>query len=320
MRTSLEYLGFSQKGKTERPEIAEVRRTILDKLLFVFSLLGLPAVSIGATQSYMQGRWGFSVAYAGIYLLFVAATLASRQLPYRFRALVLVFSLYLIALAILIRIGMSGVGLQLMLGVGFLAAVLFGLRGGAFAILVILATIGLVASGMTTGFIDIFPEHMLTSRSAAAWFTAVFVFFMIVSITVIAPEMLRRRIEESLDLLEEQRKGLEAANESLRREIKGREEVEATLRESEARFEVFMDHLPASAFMKDEEGRMLYANRFLQDLFGWTDAVGKSVSDLLPPEMADQMAADDRAVLAGGPATISERIVDREGQERFFQT
>ncbi|MBN2122718.1 MAG: PAS domain S-box protein [Deltaproteobacteria bacterium] len=320
MRTFQGYRGFFQKGKTERPEIEEVRRVILDRLLLVFSLLGLPAVVIGAAQTYMQGKWGFSVAYIGLYFLFVAAALASRQLPYRIRALVLVLSLYLIAFTVLVRIGMSGVGLQLLLGVGFLSAVLFGFRTGAFAVLFILASIGFVAAGMTTGFIPIHPEHMLTSQSAAAWFTAVFVFFMTVSITVIAPEMFSRRLRESLNLVEEHRKGLETANASLREEIKARQKVEATLRESEARFEVFMNHLPASAFMKDEEGRVLYANRFLRELFGWTDTVGKSTSDLLPPEMADQMVADDRAVLAEGPAAISERIVDREGKERFFQT
>jgi PAS domain S-box-containing protein len=320
MSTSQGKPRFFRRGKRERPEIEEVRKTLLDKLLAVFSLLGLPAVAVGATQVYIQGRWVFSIVYVGIYLLFLGAAFTSRQLSYRFRALILIFSLYLIGVVILIRIGMSGVGLQLMLGVGFLAAVLFGFRTGVFAILVILASICFVAVGMTTGFIHIYPEHMLTSRSGAAWFTAVLVFFMILSITVIAPEMLRMRIEDSLDLLEAQRKDLEAANESLRQEIRERGEIEATLRQSEKRFEVFMDHLPAAAFMKDEGGQVLYANRFLMDLFGWEDTEGKSTFDLLPPGMADKMVADDRAVLAGGPATISERITDCQGREHFFET
>jgi PAS domain S-box-containing protein len=61
-----------------------------------------------------------------------------------------------------------------------------------------------------------------------------------------------------------------------------------------------MDHLPAAVFMKDEEGRVLYANRFLRELFGWEDTEGKSTLDLLPSEMAEKMVADDRAALSGG--------------------
>jgi hypothetical protein len=139
------HLSFFFSRERERQEIAEVRRTMLDKLLYVFSLVGLPAVVFGAIQSYKQGRWVFSITYPAIYLLFLLTTFAARRFPYRIRAQVLVSSLFLVALAILLRIGMSGVGLQLMLGVCFLAALLFGFRGGMLAILVSLVSITLNA-------------------------------------------------------------------------------------------------------------------------------------------------------------------------------
>ncbi|MCF8120175.1 MAG: hypothetical protein K9L83_08210, partial [Deltaproteobacteria bacterium] len=100
-----------QTGKPSREDISAVRQAILDRLLYVFSIIGLPAVGIGAFQTYLQGRWIFSLVYVGLYLGFLAAAFGSRWLPYTVRAVVLVSCLYLIAMAVLVRIGLSGVGL-----------------------------------------------------------------------------------------------------------------------------------------------------------------------------------------------------------------
>ncbi len=216
MKVPLGYLSFFFSRKRERPEIAEVRRNILDKLLVVFSLVGLPAILLGAIRSYTQGRWRSSIIYIALYLLFVLATLLSRKSLFGIRALILISSLFLVALTSLAMVGIGGSGVQLMLGVCFLTALLFGLRGGMLALLISLVSIGVVAIGMTMGFIDISPEKMMPSRSPVAWLTVLFVFFMIVSITIIGFQMFNRRIEESLDLLEEHKRELEAANQHLR--------------------------------------------------------------------------------------------------------
>lgn len=95
---------------------------------------------------------------------------------------------------------------------------------------------------------------------------------------------------------------------------------EAALRESEERFTVFMENLPAGAFMKDVPGQVVYANRYLIELFGWGDVVGQATGDLLPPELAAKMEADDRAALAHGPMTLVEQVRDVADRERVFQT
>ena len=210
------YLSSLFSKKRERLEIVEVRRTILDKLLYVFSLVGLPAVLLGVIRSYTQGRWGTSIIYIVLYLLFVLTTRPSLKFSFRIKALILISSLFLVALTSMAMVGMSGSGIQLMLGVCFLAALLFGLRGVMLALLVTLVCLGFLAIGMTTGFIDIPSERMMTSISPVSWLTTICVFFMIVGITVIGFQMFSRRIEESLDLLEEHKRKLEAANEQLR--------------------------------------------------------------------------------------------------------
>ena len=99
-----------------------------------------------------------------------------------------------------------------------------------------------------------------------------------------------------------------------------RARAEGALRESERRFSVFMEHLPAAVFIKDQSDRLLFANRYLQEIFGWKECVGKTTAALLPREIAERMIADDRRILSEGPLVIQERIIDIRGVERFFDT
>ncbi|HEX5055378.1 MAG TPA: PAS domain-containing protein [Gammaproteobacteria bacterium] len=83
-------------------------------------------------------------------------------------------------------------------------------------------------------------------------------------------------------------------------DITWRKNAEHALRESEQRFARFMQNLPGLAWVKDEQGRYVYANeaaaRAFQvsrdELFGRTDA------EVFPPEIAAQFRDNDRRALA----------------------
>lgn len=73
------------------------------------------------------------------------------------------------------------------------------------------------------------------------------------------------------------------------------------LRESEARFRSFVEHSPAAAFIKDDEGRMRYYNRTLANMYGVSpdDWLGKTDYEIWPQEIADALRSADIAVLGG---------------------
>ena len=98
-----------------------------------------------------------------------------------------------------------------------------------------------------------------------------------------------------------------------------RKEAEAALRESEERFQAFMDHSPAVAFIKDENGRMLYMNEVMEQRFQVTleGMFGKTDFDWLPHEQAEKFAAVDREVLATGqPQQLIEEVRTPDGTTR----
>ena len=88
-----------------------------------------------------------------------------------------------------------------------------------------------------------------------------------------------------------------------------RKEAEAALRESEERFQAFMNHSPVVAFIKDENGRMLYMNEVMEHRFQMKleDVFGKTDFDWLPHEKAKQLAVVDREVLTTG---ISRQLIE----------
>ena len=99
-----------------------------------------------------------------------------------------------------------------------------------------------------------------------------------------------------------------------------RKQAEEALRESEERFSVFMDYLPASVFIKDHESRLLYVNQYTKDFYGMVDMLGKQVIEVLPREIKEAMISDDKKALSEGPLLMIESVPDSKGVEHIFET
>jgi two-component system, cell cycle sensor histidine kinase and response regulator CckA len=127
-------------------------------------------------------------------------------------------------------------------------------------------------------------------------------------------------LQARLDEAAKARRVLEEKNDLLQKEIQERLHAEESLRNSEKRFSTFMSHLPAVVFIKDQDGRLLFANEYLKEVFGWQDCIGKTTIELLPRELADRMLADDRKALSQGLQVVTETIRDASGVERVFET
>ena len=81
-----------------------------------------------------------------------------------------------------------------------------------------------------------------------------------------------------------------------------RKRAEEAQRESEELFNAFMKHLPALAFMKDEEGRYLYFNDACMTFYNMTpsERIGKTDDDLFPSEVAKHLRENDKKVIRTG--------------------
>lgn len=103
--------------------------------------------------------------------------------------------------------------------------------------------------------------------------------------------------------------------------ITRRRQAELALRNSEERFAAFMNNSPAVAYMKDGDGRYVYVNRVLEEVFGirFEDLHGRTDFDWLPETTARQVRENDRAVLsAGRPTEVIETVMQPDGTENHW--
>jgi len=97
-------------------------------------------------------------------------------------------------------------------------------------------------------------------------------------------------------------------------------ELTEELKESETRFSLFMDHLPAIAYLKDNEGKTLFVNKYLDKAIGASNWIGKNIFEVFPNKVGETLLADDLKVINEGYEKIEESITESDGKEHFFET
>src|ERR1700727_1283837 len=82
-------------------------------------------------------------------------------------------------------------------------------------------------------------------------------------------------------------------------DIEDQKQVVEELRQSEERFTRFMQHLPGLAWVKDSQGRYVYANDAALNAFrhSQNDLYGKTDAEVFPAKTADQFAENDLRAL-----------------------
>ena len=100
-------------------------------------------------------------------------------------------------------------------------------------------------------------------------------------------------------------------------DINERRQAEVRLHQKEIQLQAFLENSPSMIFLKDREGRYLYANREFKRVRRLAEDLihGKSDSELFPAEQASLFQASDRQVLeAGVPIEFEHVTVQNDGQ------
>lgn len=118
------------------------------------------------------------------------------------------------------------------------------------------------------------------------------------------------------------RRQVARATANLQRELQHRRQIEAELREKQALIDQFLENSPTAIFIKDIQGRYTYVNRHtLQALHLSPEQIlGRTASEIFPPEQAEEYIAHDQQVLRENRPIIFEELDTAEGRRRICLT
>lgn len=136
--------------------------------------------------------------------------------------------------------------------------------------------------------------------------------------------------EELESRVEERTAELAVAIKQLREQVAERKRAEVQLithqreiAEQRAFLRQVIDTAPAYIFVKDTDGRFSLVNQSFADATGLSvdEMIGKHTTDILPPDVAEQLLQNDREVIATGTDCVlhDEKIVTKRGQVRWVQ-
>ncbi len=172
------------------------RERIIQVLLIIFCVLGLPSVVLAVSGALAEGKYALAFVYIPFYLLFVVM-LFGRGLPYSLRASLIVSVAYLLAVTELFESGQLGEVRMFLVTFVALAAVLFNYRIVIGSIVLGLLTI--ISVGI---LITVSPTPILPSLAHIAegtnWITSTVVFFMLATMIVGAVSMIISGLEQNL--------------------------------------------------------------------------------------------------------------------------
>jgi diguanylate cyclase (GGDEF)-like protein/PAS domain S-box-containing protein len=106
-------------------------------------------------------------------------------------------------------------------------------------------------------------------------------------------------------------------------DITRRQQALAELQQERSLLHTVLTHIDAHVYMKDRQGRYLYANPSTEKLLGTGQGSvqGRSDTDLLPPDVASAIRLVDQQVFRlGVPCRLEESLPDHAGGERVFLT
>ncbi len=104
------------------------------------------------------------------------------------------------------------------------------------------------------------------------------------------------------------------------KDISKRIEAEDALKRTEQQFSVFMDNLPLGVFIKDENLKSVYLNKYMDYIYSNDDCQDKTPQEIFPEEYAKRVIQEDKQVLNGEVLIVEDQLPDKSGNLKTYQT
>lgn len=104
------------------------------------------------------------------------------------------------------------------------------------------------------------------------------------------------------------------------KDITKRVEAEEALIKAEKQFSIFMDNLPLGVFIKDDNLRSIYLNKYMDQVYSNNNCENKTPEEIFPAEHAKRVIEEDKRVLSGEMLVVEDQLPNKLGKLKSYQT
>jgi PAS domain S-box-containing protein len=104
------------------------------------------------------------------------------------------------------------------------------------------------------------------------------------------------------------------------KDITKRIEMEEALKKTEQQFSTFMDNLPLGVFIKDENLKSVYLNKYMASVFSDESCQNKFPEEIFPKKYAERVIEEDKLALNGEVLLVEDQLPNKLGELKSYQT
>lgn len=215
-------------------ETLEIKKSMVDSLMLITLVVGLPALIAVIINSRETGSFPY-VSLAGIIVLLVFA-IFRKKIPFLLKAWIMITFGYLIGTRGLLSEGLLSDGLFYYIFISILSSMLIDIRSGIITMIVTLLTTSLITYAISRDWLMFKLDIVTYFYSPSTWIAFLMTIALFTSVAVFIYGRLEKYLVQYIDELTQRTDTLNKSNIRLEKEIEERQLAEKQLNQSEIRF------------------------------------------------------------------------------------
>jgi PAS domain S-box-containing protein len=222
------------KKYISQSETIEIKKSMLDSLLLITLVVGLPALIAVIINSRETGSFPY-FSLAGLIVLLVIA-IFRKKVPFLLKAWIMITFGYLIGTRGLLNEGLLSDGLFYYIFISILSSMLIDIRSGVITMIVTLLTTSLITYAISRNWLIYKLDIVSYFYSPSAWIAFLMTIALFTSVAVFIYGRLEKYLVQYISELTQKTDTLNKSNIRLEKEIEERQTAEKQLNQSENRF------------------------------------------------------------------------------------
>jgi PAS domain S-box-containing protein len=220
--------------KNSPAKLSEIKNSMLDTLIIIILILGIPNLAIVIFNTHLEGRFPYLSA-TGLFIMLLSAIFRNR-IPFPVKAWILISFGYFIGTMGLTHEGLLSDGLLYYITIVILSSMLINIRTGIIIMIITIVTSGLIAWSISREWLRYKIDIIAYFHAPNTWLAFIFMAAFFTSLAVYIYGRLEKYLVHYVNELTLKTETLNKSNIQLAKEIEDRELTEHQLIQSEIKF------------------------------------------------------------------------------------